>query len=56
MKVTVFWGVELRGLVETDITLMMEAVSTSETSVSFYQTIWGNTPEESPSKSGVLSQ
>jgi hypothetical protein len=28
------------------ITLMMEAVSTSETTVNFYQTTWCNIPEE----------
>jgi hypothetical protein len=29
------------------ITLMMEAASTSETSVNFYQTTWHNNPEDS---------
>jgi hypothetical protein len=29
------------------IILMMEAVSTSETSVNFYQTTWRNIPEDS---------
>jgi hypothetical protein len=29
------------------IALMMEAASTSETSVNFYQTIWRNNPEDS---------
>jgi hypothetical protein len=37
MKMAVFWA----------IVLMMEAVSTSETSVSFYQTIRRNNPEDS---------
>jgi hypothetical protein len=31
--------------VSSIITLMMEAISTSETSVSFYQTAWHNMPE-----------
>jgi hypothetical protein len=34
----VFWDVA---------SLMMEAVSTSETSVNFYQTAWRNIPEDS---------
>jgi hypothetical protein len=29
------------------ITLMMEAASTTETSVNFYQTTWRNIPEDS---------
>jgi hypothetical protein len=29
------------------IALMMEAVSTSETSVNFYETTWRNIPEDS---------
>jgi hypothetical protein len=59
MKLTVFWDVALCSLVETNqhfrgevltattITLMMETVSTSETSVSFYKTTWCNIPEGS---------
>jgi hypothetical protein len=31
----------------TAITLIMEAASTSETSVNFYQTVWRNIPEDS---------
>jgi hypothetical protein len=42
---TVFWYVAPCTLVE--IALMMEAVSTSETSVSFYQTTRHNIPEDS---------
>jgi hypothetical protein len=40
MKMAVFWVVELCSLVEviSIIALMMEAASTSETSVNFYQT------------------
>jgi hypothetical protein len=41
MKVTVFRDVAM------SIALMMEAVSTSETCVSFYQTTQCNIPEES---------
>jgi hypothetical protein len=40
MKMTVFWDVLLCSLV------MMVAVSTSETSVNFYQTTWHNIPED----------
>jgi hypothetical protein len=61
MKMTVFWDVAPCSLVEvfrraellitsiirTIITLMMEEVSTSETSVNFYQTARGNIPEDS---------
>jgi hypothetical protein len=52
MKVTVFWDVAPCSLVEIDrcfrgIALMMEAVSTSETSVNFYQTTWRNIAEDS---------
>jgi hypothetical protein len=35
-----FWDVAI-------IVLMMEAISTSETSVNFYQTTWRNIPENS---------
>jgi hypothetical protein len=40
MKMDVFWVV-------APCSLMMEAVSTSETSVNFYQAIWCNIPEDS---------
>jgi hypothetical protein len=52
----VFWDVAPCSLAETDrhfrgayylIALMMEAVSTSEMLVSFYQTTWRNIPEDS---------
>jgi hypothetical protein len=49
-KMAVFWVVE--------IALMMEAVSTSETSVNFYQTTRRNNPEDShprPSHCPLLS-
>jgi hypothetical protein len=42
MEMTVFWDV-----VTCRMVLMMEAVSTSEMVVSFYQTIWCNIPEDS---------
>jgi hypothetical protein len=38
MKVAVFWVV---------VPLMLEAASTSEMSVNFYQTTWHNNPEDS---------
>jgi hypothetical protein len=41
---TVFWDVASCSLVL--ITLMMEAASTSETSVNFYQTTQHNIPED----------
>jgi hypothetical protein len=54
---TVFWDFATYCLVEIDdvpevltfsiIVLMIEAVSTSETSVNFYQTTWRNIPEDS---------
>jgi hypothetical protein len=56
MKMTVFWDVATCSLVEVyrrfrgaycDIALMMEAESTSETSVNFYQTTRRNNPEDS---------
>jgi hypothetical protein len=34
-------------IIKVIITLMMEAASTSETSVNFYQTTWCNNPEDS---------
>jgi hypothetical protein len=43
MKMTVIWVVGLSSL----ITLMMEAVSTSETSVNFCETTRRNNPEDS---------
>jgi hypothetical protein len=46
MKMTVFWVVAPYSLVEV-IALMMEAASTSEISVNFYQTTWYNNPEDS---------
>jgi hypothetical protein len=46
---TVFWVVALCSLVEVEtlIALMMEAASTSETSVNFYQTTRRNIPKDS---------
>jgi hypothetical protein len=44
MKLTVFWDVALCSLAM--IALMMEAASTSETSVNFYQTTRRNIPED----------
>jgi hypothetical protein len=35
------------------IALMVEAVSTSETSVNFYQTTWRNNPEDNQSSSDL---
>jgi hypothetical protein len=48
MKMTVFWDVAPCSLVEVSllIALMMEAESTSETSVNFYQTTRRNNPED----------
>jgi hypothetical protein len=58
MKMTVFWDVAPCGLVEVDrhfrgayclhhqVALMVEAVSTSETSVNFYETTRRNIPED----------
>jgi hypothetical protein len=46
MKMAVFWIVAPCSLVEA-ITLMMEAASTSETSVNFYQTTRRNNPKDS---------
>jgi hypothetical protein len=40
VKMTVFWDVALCGI------LVMEAVSTSETSVTFYETTRRNIPED----------
>jgi hypothetical protein len=57
IKLTVFWDVAPCSPVETDrrfrgayclwAALMMEAVSTSETSVNFYETTRSNIPEDS---------
>jgi hypothetical protein len=48
MKVAVFWVVAPCSLVEVyRPALMMEAASTSETSVNFYQTTRSNNPEYS---------
>jgi hypothetical protein len=51
-KMAVFWVVEPCSLVEASIiraiiTLMMEAASTSETSINFYQTTRCYSPEDS---------
>lgn len=55
MKITIFWDVVPYSLVEIDyrfrelirvITLVMKAVSTTETSVSFYKTARRNDPED----------
>jgi hypothetical protein len=64
---TVFWDVAPCSLVEvTDVSevltasifiaLMMEVVSTSKTSVNFYQTTRHNIPEESSSAYFYISQ
>jgi hypothetical protein len=48
MKMTVFWDVAPCSIVEINvcnIALMMEAVSTSETSVNFYETTRRKIPE-----------
>jgi hypothetical protein len=59
MKTTAFWDIELHSLIEVDRrfrgaycshfeggeSLMMEAVSTSETSVFFYETLRRYIPE-----------
>jgi hypothetical protein len=56
IKMAVFWGFEPCSLVYIDrrfrgayclVALMMEAVNTSETSVSIYQTTRRNIPEDS---------
>jgi hypothetical protein len=53
MKMTVFWDLAPCSLVEVYrrfsaiVALMMEAASTSETSVNFYQTARRNNPEDS---------
>jgi hypothetical protein len=47
IKMTDCWDIAPNSLIETDCpgdALMMEAVSTSETSVNFYQTTWCNIP------------
>jgi hypothetical protein len=48
MKITVFWNVAPCSLVKVYrlIALIMEAASTSETSVNFYQTTRCNIPED----------
>jgi hypothetical protein len=52
-KMTVFWDVapltDVPEVLTTSIViaLMMEAVSTSKTSVNFYETTWRKMPEES---------
>jgi hypothetical protein len=63
MKMTVFWVFALCSLVEVYrrfsgacfIALIMEAASTSETSVNFYQTTRRNNPEDSHLQRGALS-
>jgi hypothetical protein len=57
MKMTVLWDVATCRLIDIDrrfreitgsnIWMMMEAIISSETSVSIYQTTWCNTPEDS---------
>jgi hypothetical protein len=55
MKMTVFWDIAACSLVEIDrrfrgdfcLGLMMDAVSTSEKSVNFYETARRNIPEDS---------
>jgi hypothetical protein len=44
MNVAVFWLVAPCGLVQ--VTMLMEAASTSETSVNFYQTTRRNNPQD----------
>jgi hypothetical protein len=46
MQLEDFWNFILN-VVRAIIALMMEAASTCETSVNFYQTIWRNNPEDS---------
>jgi hypothetical protein len=46
LKKDIFWVVALCSLAMIT-TLMMEAASTSETSVNFYQTTWRFNPEDS---------
>jgi hypothetical protein len=45
MKMSVFWDVAPCRRRRVKV-LMMEAVSTYETSVSFYKTAWENVPED----------
>jgi hypothetical protein len=47
MKMTVFWDVAPCSLIEFDRCFPMEALSTSEKSVNFYETTWHNMPEDS---------
>jgi hypothetical protein len=49
MQMAVFWSVALCSVVDIDrlITLMMEAVSSSEMLVNIYQATWCNIPEDS---------
>jgi hypothetical protein len=47
MKMTVFWDVAPCSLDESLIALLMEAASTSEMLVNFYQTTQCNIPEDS---------
>jgi hypothetical protein len=59
MKMTVFWDIAPCSLGETErwwIALMMEAVSTSETSVNFSQTTRHIIPEDGHLRSSLCSQ
>jgi hypothetical protein len=59
IKMAVFCVVALYSLVEVYrcfIALMMEAASTSETSVNFYQTAWRYNPEDSHLEFKIKSQ
>jgi hypothetical protein len=59
MKMIVFWDVALCSLIEIDqhfIALMMEAVSTSEMLVNFYQTTQCNIPEDSHLLDNLFTQ
>jgi hypothetical protein len=60
MKMTIFWDIAPCNLVEVNrrlrgavIALIKEAVSTSETSVNFYETTRRNYPEDSHLPSAV---
>jgi hypothetical protein len=46
VKMSVFWDVAPRSLAKV-YTLLMEAATTSATSINFYQTIWLNILEDS---------
>jgi hypothetical protein len=64
MKTTVFWNVApcsvrnwptFQRCLPSAIALMMEGVTTSETSVNFYETIRRNIPEDSNFHTTILS-